>query len=215
MAVDPKRWIYSFIDSVPSIISRPARWIADRIFGIFDDGIAFARWLKSGFAHLAAWGIAFLTTFYSLMSEVVVTIRWYVQIKVPALLLNTANTVKQWATATINTAVNAVKSIVSTLDKWAKNAVSAVTNALNSLRSWVTGQINALIDKLRKTVDTWYPRLTDPVKMAEWLVGALVGPFWRYAYNNRDKITRWLLNRSPAFTAWLARELEAVLRRIL
>lgn len=215
MATDPRSWIYGFLDKVPSIISAPARWIADRIFGIFDDGVEFARWLKSGFDHLAAKGIAFLTVFYSLSAEIVVTVRWYIQIRVPQLFVNAISTVKQWATAAITLAINGAKALISTLDKWAKNAVASVTNALNSLRNWITAQINTVIDKIRKTIDVWYPRLTDPVKMAEWLVGALIGPFWRYAYNNRDKIARWFLNKSPAFTEWLARELEAILRRIL
>lgn len=215
MATDPRSWIYGFLDRVPGIIAAPARWIADRIFGIFDDGVEFARWVKSGVDHLSAWGIALLATLRVTLREMADTIGWLVTIRIPQLLANTAASVRAWATSVISTAINGVKGIISTLDKWAKKAISTVTNALTQVRDWLLGKINAITDRLRKTIDLWYDRMTNPAKMAEWLIGALVGPFWRYVYANRDKIARWFVNKSPAFTEWLARELDSILKRIL
>lgn len=215
MATNPRTWIYDLIDKVPGFLSSPARWIADRIFGIFDDGIEFARWIKSGVEYLRAKGIWFADKVWMYAIDTYTTLRWLVDTRIPALLSAASITLRKWATSVINAAINAVKATLSTLDRWAKAAVSAVTNSLIAVRDWLLGKINALIDKLKHTVDVWYDRLTDPRKFAAWVIGAIVLALFNYAYANRDKIAAWFLRSSPAFTAWLARELETVLRRIL
>lgn len=215
MAVDPRSWIYGILDNIPGIIAAPARRIADRIFSIFDDAVEFAVWLKSGFAHLwqrGSWALFYIRSF---AAEAVTTAQWLITIRIPAIIANAASTLRQWAVTTINTAVNAVKATLSTLDKWAKSAIAAATNKLNEARDWLLSKINAITSRLSATVDKWYDRLTNPVKFAEWIVGALIGALWRYVYANREKIVRWFLRSSPSFTEWLARELDTLLRKIL
>ena len=215
MAVNPRTYIYNLIDLVPGFLSSPARWIADRIFGVLDDSVEFAKWLKSGFDYLRQKGDWFATRVKTYASETLTTLTWLIKTRIPQLIASASATLRTWATNAINAAVNTVKALVSTLDKWSKAAIASVTNALNAVRDWLLAKINALTDKLHKTVDTWYERLTDPRKFAAWIAGAILLAILNYAYANRDKFARWLLQSSPAFTAWLGRELETVLRKIL
>lgn len=215
MAVDPRSWIYGILDNIPGIIAAPARRIADRIFSIFDDGIEFAVWLKSGFSYLwerGTWAVFYIRSF---AAEAVTTAQWIITVRVPALISAAVTGIRTWTTNTITTVANAIKATVSTLDKWAKAAVASVTNALTSVRDWLLGKINSIADRIHRTVDLWYDRLTDPKKFAEWLIAALMGAIWRYVYANRDRIVSWFLKSSPSFTEWLARELDTILRRIL
>lgn len=213
--MDPRKYIYGIISILPGILQGAARSIADRIFSIFDDGVEFAVWLKSGFQELwlrASWGFYYVRAF---AAEAVSTVTWAITIRVPQLISTAATNVRTWATGVINSAITNVKAIISTLDKWAKNAVSSVTNALNSVRDWLLGKINALTARITNTVDKWYDRLSSPTKFAEWLVGAMVGALFRYIYSQRDRIATWFLRSSPSFTEWLARELEIILRKII
>lgn len=215
MATNPRTWIYALIDAVPGFLSSPARWIADRVFGVFDDGVEFAKWIKSGVEHLRDKGIAFSDSIWLFASETYTTLRWLAETRIPALISSASITIRTWATNAINAAVNAVKSSLSALDRWARSAVAALADALTSVRDWLSAKINAVTDRLRRTVDVWYERLTDPKKFASWVIGAVILALLNYAYAHRDEIARWLLRSSPAFTQWLARELETVLRKIL
>lgn len=215
MATNPRTWIYGLIDAVPGVLAAPARYIADRVFSVFDDGVEFAVWLKSGFAHLRTYGEAFALRVRETFGEAYATFKWLVDIRIPALIASAESRFRSWATGVINSAVNGVRGTLTALDKWAKAAVSAVTTKLDQARDWLLGKINALDDKLRRTVDTWYERLTDPRKLAAWAIGAILLAALNYLYANRDKLARWLLESSPAFTEWFAKQLDAVLRRLL
>jgi phage-related protein len=212
---DPRSFIYGLIGALPSILSGAARSIADRIFSVFDDAIEFAKYIRSGWEDLftkGSWAFYYIRNF---AQEATTTVTWFIKQRIPALIAYAKDEIRTWTNTIITFAINGVKATLSTLDKWAKAAIATVTNALNTARSWLDARINAITSRLSQTVDKWYDRLTNPAKMAEWLFGALVAPFWRYIYNNRDKIVSWFLKSSPSFTEWLARELDAILRRIL
>ena len=215
MATNPRDWIYRLIDIVPGFLSAPARWIADRVFGVFDDGVEFSKWLKSGFDYLRAKGSAFTDMLKTLGLETYTTLRWIIQTRVPQLIGSALDTARKWTTDLVNITSAALRGLISTLDKWTKTAVSTIANTLNAVRDALVAKINGLTDKLRRTVDTWYERLTDPRKFAAWVIGAIVLALLNYAYANRDQIATWFLRSSPAFTQWLARELENVLKRLL
>lgn len=215
MATNPRTWIYDLLDIVPGFLSTPARWIADRIFGVLDDGVEFAVWLKSGVDYLRSKGSYFADKVWMFSIDTYTTLRWLLDTRIPALIGSASDTLRKWATSTIATVEKAIRATVSTLDKWAKSAVATLIDSLTSVRDYLLGKVNGILDTLRKTVSVWYERLTDPRKFAAWVVGALVSALLGYLYSNRDKIAAWFLRTSPAFTAWLARELEAVLARLL
>ena len=119
MATNPRDWIYNLIDIVPGFLSHPARWIADRVFGVFDDGIEFAKWLKSGFDYLRARGVWFVTGIRTLASEAYNTVRWIIEVRVPALISNAFSNLRSFVVDVVNMTASALRGLISTLDKWA------------------------------------------------------------------------------------------------
>lgn len=211
----PRDYVYGLISILPGVLQGAARGIADRIWSVFDDAVEFAKYIRSGWEDLftkGSWAFYYIRSF---AAEAVTTIKWLKDVRIPQLIAYAEDGIHSWVNTVVTLIANGIKATVSTLDKWAKSAVSALTNTVTSVRNWLDARINAITSKLTATVDLWYDRLTHPDKMAEWLIGALISPLWRYVYANRDKIAQWFLRSSPSFTEWLARELDAILRRIL
>lgn len=213
--MDPKRWIYGFLDGLPGLLRTPLKWVADRIFGILDDGVTFAKWIKSGVAYWSARALGFIATLLVLTVEIGTTAVWVVKTFIPQRISAAISAVKSWASPLIASALNTARGLVSALSNWAVSQINAVTSFITQVRDWLLGKLNALIDKVHHTVDEWYDRLTHPDKFAQWLVGALIGPLWRYVYGKRNAIMSWVFSQSAAATLWLARELENILARLL
>lgn len=215
MATDPRKWIYGFLDALPGFLTKPLRWVADRIFGVLDDGVTFAKWIKGGVSYWQTRAMTWLLTLVTLAGEVVSTARWIVTILIPQRVAAAINAVKAWVSPLVQRALNTAKALVNDLAKWAASAINAVKSLAGQVRDFLLGKINAILDRLHRTIDVWADRLTHPDKMAAWLVGALMGPLWRYVYANRSRIMSWFLRSSPAAVQWLARELDAILGRLL
>jgi hypothetical protein len=207
-------WIYSFIKYVPSPFGGPARWIADRVYGIFDDGVKFARWIGKGAATMAARGVVYLALALSFAYETATTLQWLALTEIPRRITGAINTVKQWVAPLVDGIRNTLQHAISALTDWAQKRIAEIINAANSLKAWSLGKINWIQDYLNNTVGKWYERLTSPTKFAEWILGALINALLRYLYVNRDKLARWFVDSSPAFTTWLTRQLSSIIGRM-
>jgi phage-related protein len=210
-----RAWIYAFINLVPAIIAKPSRWIADRIFAVLDDGIKFARWIGKGAATLATKASAFLASILSLVVEVGLTLQWIVVVEIPRRISTAITASQRLLSSAIGIVRDALKSLIDNLREWVVRRINEIINAANNLKNWALGEVNWLRDYLRNTVGKWYERLTDPVKFADWIIGAIINALFRYANQNMEKIARWFLTSSPAFAMWLARELEKLLGRMM
>lgn len=215
MGVDPKKWIYDFIDHTPGIIRTPARWIADRIFGALSDGVSFARWLKGGFQYLYVKGVYYAQRATGFVTETVTTIEWLITVELPRRALDVLNKARAYTAGLINSARNGLLALINNVWAWATREINKLRALADNILGWASREINKIKDVLGRTVYVWADRLTHPDKMAAWLIGALVGPAWRYGYAHRDKIITWALRTSPAFTVWLARQLDDILGRLL
>lgn len=207
-------WIYSFIKYVPSPFGGPARWIADRVYGIFDDGVKFARWIKTGATAMAARGVVYLALALSFAYETATTLQWLAFTEIPRRFTSAINTVKQWVSPLINSVRNTLQHAINVLTDWAQKRIAEIINAANTLRAWALGKIHGIENYLNNTVSKWYERLTSPTKFAEWILGALINAFLRYLYANRDKLARWFVDSSPAFTMWLTRQMSSIIGRM-
>lgn len=215
MAVNPRQWIYGFLDGLPSLLAKPLRFVADRIFSILDDGVTFARWIKSGVAYWYDRAISFAASLVVFGAELVTTAIWIVTTLIPQRVAAAIDALKRWATPLINGALNTAKSLIATLRRWAETAINVVASALAKARDFLVGKINEIIDKLKKTVDVWFDRLTHPEKMAAWLAAALVKPLWNYVYGQRAKYAQAFLRLAIALTLRAAREIDALIARFL
>lgn len=215
MAVNPRDWIYGFLNHLPGFLKSPLRSIADRVFSILDDGVTFARWIKSGVAYWFARAITLAAVLVSLGTEAATTAIWIVKTYVPQRIAAAISAVQKWVVPLINTALNTAKSLVTSLGAWAQAQINTVLSLLTIARNLLLGKINELIDKIKKTVDVWFDRMTHPDKMALWLAGALIGPLWRYLYAQRVRYTEALLRFAVSLALRAARDIDALIARFL
>lgn len=213
--MDPRQWIYGFLDHLPGLLANPLRRVADRIFSILDDGVTFARWIKSGIAYWYSFALSFASTLVTLGAETVATATWVVKTFIPQRIAAAIDAVKRWASPLITAALNTAKSLITDLKNFAIAQINKAIGLANAIREWATGQLNSIRDKLTKTVDVWFDRLTHPEKMVAWILAPLITALLAYFYGKRDLIARWFLQSSPAFTTWLASVIEKVLVKIL
>lgn len=210
-----RNWIYALANVLPWPVNKGAKWLADRIFGVFNDGVAFARWVKDGFFTLARDGKAFLNSAHSWFAEMYVTVRHIVTVRIPRMANDAVQRATKWAADRVTWALNQAKALISTLDRWAKTAISMLRSWAEGAVRWLTGQVNSLIANARKLLDRVFGLWATPLRLAEWLIGALWSVALRYLYQQRDRIATWLFRESGAFTVWLARQLESILLRLL
>lgn len=210
-----RNWIYALANVLPFPLNKGAKWIADRIFSVFNDGVLFSRWLKAGFHSLWANGKAFLVASRDWLTETVVTFQWVILTRIPKVAADTLKNAIKWATDRVAWLDRTLRAVIHTLDRWAQNAINAVKSALSAFQNWATRLINALTSNVKSLLDRVFGLWATPQRLAEWLVGALWSVFLRFLYQNRERIASWLIRSSGTFTVWLARELERVLLRML
>lgn len=210
-----EEWIRQLIAKAVGPVRELAEDVRKRLSGIWSTvGRVFGQ-VRTNWTALRTRARGYINYSWNLGKETYTTLRWLLGTRIPALIASGRNAVIRWATDAINRAEGRVKALLSTLDRWAKQAYSGLTDRLAGLTRWVTDHLSRLWTLARATARRVSDLLTDPRKLAEWVMAPLVGAFWRYVHRQRDRIAGWFLRTSPAFTMWLARQLEDVLRRML
>jgi ABC-type proline/glycine betaine transport system permease subunit len=210
-----RAWLYGILSSFPGIIRKAGEWLIDRIYGVFSDGLRFARWIKYGVQKLNGAGKNFIRAFRSALDEIYWSVKWLILTEIPRRAKAAFNDAIKWAGATIDWLNKTLRAVISTLEKSIKAALSTLRKWAEDAVKWLTGQVNQLVANVKKLLERVFNLWSTPARLAEWLVGAMWSVFLRFMYSNRDKIARWFLQSSAVFTQWLARELEKVLVRFL
>lgn len=208
-------WIKQLIAFAIGPVRDLAHAVAERISSVWSTiGRVFGG-IRNAWSSLRTRALAFLLSVRNLAGETYATIRWYITVRVPALLRDARRVMADWVVRSINWAANELRKLISTLDKWAKTAVAAVTNGLRQFRDWALARINSLITDGRRLLGRVFGDWATPAKLATWLAAAMWSAFLRLLNSQRDRIAHWFLRTSPAFTLWLARTLEGVIGRML
>lgn len=210
-----KKWIYALVGLLPFPLDKGARWIADRIYSPWIDGVHFAKWIKGGVARWRDKYLFMLDGLRTFYLESFVTLRWIIITEIPRRLTALGNAVIGHLTSLVNSIANGIISLVSNLRKWAEARVNSIVAFINDLVDWISSAINSIRDGLSKLLDRVFNVWATPGRLAQWIIGALWGVFLAHLYQQRERIARWFLNSSGAFTVWLAKQIESILVRLL
>lgn len=101
------------------------------------------------------------------------------------------------------------------LRRWAQDVTTLALRRLDALRQWATGEVAKVWNLLLWTAKRVRDLLTSPDALAGWLAAAMLGALWRYVFDRRESVLRWLLRASPAVSVAVARELERTLERLI
>lgn len=206
------RW---FLDHIPAPLRNGARVIVDLVRGAVAYIVNPLRAVRSLWGKIFTLGQKLITGLDHYIFQTYNTLLWIVTQKIPQFVAVKAQELRNWAVGVVNVVENRVRAVISTVEGWARQAVGLVNTALNALRTWALAQVASILGFLQWLRTEVLPRLMSPTVLADWLIGALVSAFWRYAHSRADRIGTWLLRSSPTFTRWLAREIERVIVRLL
>lgn len=208
-------WIKQLIAYAVGPVRELAEAVKNRIAGIWATIGRVFNGIHNAWSGLRTRARAFLLAVHNFVGEIYSTIRWYITVRVPALLRSAARTMTDWVSKTVKWASDELRKIITTLDKWAKAAVKTVTNALRAFRDWALARINALLADAARLIKRVFTDWGTPARLATWLAAAMWSAFLRLLNGQRDRIATWFLRSSTAFTLWLARALEDIIGRML
>lgn len=183
-------WVYS-------LISRVLKAVKAAQGRLFNAVANFRNWL--------VWAIG----------EGFLTLRWLILIRIPQAVANGRQVVIRWALGQIQSASNALRGLIQTLDRWARQQITGLLGGVAALKRWTTDRLNEVIGTLRRVRDVVFTLLTSPRRLATWLVGAMVDELWKYANGHADRIALWLRARSVRYTMSAANQIESIIARLL
>lgn len=212
---DFRAYIYRILDIFPSYLSAPARWVADRLFAVWDEITGFLIRTKAPFQWVVERAYRYVNAFWRFVNECATTVRWLVTLFVP-----------RWARWALNLAIDTVRAELNSartfLQSLINDARSFAQRLVNTLDAWARGQVKSLLDKLNDTIntlravrDTVVKYLTHPSVLVDWIFSALWSRFWRFANDHAEAIAAAYWPRKDKLLVATLTRIETFLMRVL
>lgn len=210
-----RNYVDQLIDIFPGFLQGPARWVANRIFGVWDEVAVFLVAMRGGFGYTLDRAYRFVNAFWRFVNEAATTVRWMVSIFVP-----------RWARWAFNLAVNTLRSeldiarrflqgLLDTLRSWTQRAINAVDAFAHNAYRWASDRIGEIWHTLAVIRDRVVALLTSPETFVDWIFSALWRRFWRFANDHAESIAAAYWPRRDALLVKSLQRLENFLMRVL
>lgn len=148
-------------------------------------------------------------------NNIYTVLRWIRDVWIPRIAARVRDEAIGWATQLARDARNFVFSIVSTLERWARQALTSLENWARAAVRWLTDRVGELRHNLAVVARRVAALLSDPTVLATWLIDAL----WRVAVVHIEQravtIGRWILAKAVSAALFSASLVESVIVRIL
>lgn len=212
---DVRGFVYRVVDIFPGPLKTPARWVADRIFGVWDDISTVMTQIKPAFTFLHNnfwWLLAQLNVG---ITEAARTLRWIVVEAIPT-----------WAKWARDVAVSVAAGAVATLGDWTAKAIAywfdqlhralnTVQDFVDSLAGWASDRFGEVWNTLTVIRDRVVLLLTHPDAFVDWAFSAIWQRLWRYADDHAEAIANAVWARRDVIIAATMTRLENWLMRLL
>lgn len=213
--MDIRSYIYDVIDIFPGPLKTVGRWVADRVFSVWDNvsmvfRVAIPHWgtLVSGAQHFLAWVI-------SATIRAALAIRWIVLVRIPQALNALSQQVVSWTSSLINDVRNLITSTRDWLLDQAHRFANTVLDYARSVYQWTIDRLTDVWSTLSTVAKLVSALLTDPAKLAAWAIGAIWGAFWRLADQQIDAIIEFIWQRRSIVVGRFLARAEALLEKLL
>lgn len=210
-----EQWIRDLINQATARISTLIEAITDRISWVYRAITNVMLTIRVAWMILVLSARHHLNQGISLASETLKTLKWLVVIRLPQMVSNTARELTDWALQQINAARLYAKQLADTAIKWAKERVAELSATLAGFVKWTRERVEAISTLLGTTSRLVALLLTSPQRMAAWVIGALVGEFWRYVDSNADRLFELARQRTVTYTLRAAARIEDLLSRLI
>jgi hypothetical protein len=210
-----RNYVYALIDIFPGFLQSPARWVADRVFGIWNEIYVFLVALPNPFKYFQERFNQFCINVTELAQQAANGLRWLVTIFVPRWARWALNTALNTLRAEYNLIRNSLFGVINTLRSWAQSAINTVSKYAHDVWSTVSARLAQLWGTLNSVKNLVWKMLTSPEYLVDWLFGALWRRFWKYVNDHAEPIAAaWWANRNTLILKSMDR-FEAFLARIL
>lgn len=213
--MDIRGFVYSVVDIFPGPLKTPARWVADRLFGVWDDISAVLRFVVPNWKDLAnsiAW---FTDRAVGAAEKAALALRWVVTVRIPQAIETFRQSVVNWVSGIIN---DVRQSIVDARD-WVLGKAAEFANLVlgyaRSVYQWAVDRVGEVWETLSAVARIVGLLLTDPERFALWAIGAIWSAFWRYADQHVDAIIEFIWQRRSIVVGRLLTRAESIIERLL
>jgi hypothetical protein len=216
MAVQGLRdYVYRVVDVFPSFLKTPARWVADRIFGVWDEIFQALSMFRPIWLFFQGHMQAFISATLWLAEECGRSLRWVASIALP-----------RWANWALDTGVRFMLEQVGRLRTWVEDTITwwrtQIFAVIDAVKAFAQGVYQWAVDRIR---DVWatltvirdrvVQLLTHPDVFVDWVFAALWQRFWRFLNDHAEAIAGAGWARRDVIIAQAVRRFEEWIVRVL
>lgn len=210
-----EQWLRGLIDSAVGGLRGLIDAVWERITWVYNVFVTL------GYALRDAWNVAlqrirhFKRSIDNFALQIALTLYWIAWIRIPQEIGRLATDFTHWASQQIQAARNFARSIVDELTRWVVARLNDVRSFIDSVTRWVVTKFAEVTAAIKSIGTLVYQFLTDPSRLAEWILGALLAALWRHVDRNLDRIMLYMRERAIHHTMYFAARIESLLERLI
>lgn len=209
------KWIRDLINSVTAGLTALINAVVDRIAWVYNVFIGLGIKVRSAFDGALNGLRTKLTALASLAREVYTTLHWLVFIRIPAVVSHAVTSATNWLVTQLISVRDFLRTLIDNLTAWILQQVRRIDDFFTQVINWAATKFNDLIAKVTWLLSTVVNLLTDPRRLAAWVIDAIVAEFLRWVDRNADRLVIILRERSVAYTIQAAQRIESMIARLL
>lgn len=209
------QWIRDLIASSVSGIRKLADAAIERISVIYSLIVTAGLALRNGWGRLLSMFSYWRDRIGNMAREYYLTMWYVINVRIPAYVSHAVEGALRYLSTVISTVANQITGTVNTLSRWVGDWINRIVDTANRLADWALREINRILDTLGRVTLLVFTLLTDPRRMAKWVLGALVAELIAFANDNADALLETARARSITYAGRIAARIEEVLVRML
>lgn len=214
-APEVRSFVYRVVDIFPGPLKTAARWVADRVWGIWDEIFTVLSLFRPVWLFFQGRIQSFISSVLWLAEETGRTLRWLVVEALP-----------RWGKWALNTAVDYARRNLNTLRDWVDRTITwwrtHLTFLINDIvafahnvQAWATARFHEIWDVINVVRKKVIDLLFIPDRMVDWIFSSLWRKLWRYANDHAEAIGGLMWARRDKIIAQTLSRLESFLVRLL
>lgn len=208
-------WLRSIVNTALGPLKTLVAGISKRLTSLWSVISTFLGLVRTEWRKLRSTVTGWIDAQIRHAVAVATTLKWLTFTYLPRKLGALAASVQAWALEQLSRLESRAVSLFDGAISWAATHIQGALNAISSLRSWAIGQFNALFDPVSKMAKLVFGFLTDPRKLAEWAVGAIVDALVGFAKSNTHRLEALLVSQRAVIWRLVMSVVEDILSELL
>lgn len=207
-------WIKGLIADAVRPIRDLAAGVRARIAAVYQTFVnVFAR-VRRSFNGWVDRGRAWLSAQVAHAAATLTRLRWIITVLIPRRLGMLADSIQAWTRARLGELAARLRAEAGQVAKWLSDLVTGLYRALTQVRDYLLARVREILSDLSR-IRLWVGSLlTDPGRLAAWLVAAMAEALATYVLNHADQWAEALYRRRRNAEATALALAERIVDRI-